>query len=730
MQPSSPPSDSSAPPSATFDLLATCGFGLEKLICYELSTLGYEGRVVSPGFVAFKGTAEAVCRANIWLRTADRVLIQLAQFPAADFDALFEGAKRAAWEHWIGALDAIHVTAHSVRSQLHSVPAIQRAVKRAIVDRLCQVLQVDALPETETAYEARVALIADQAWLTLDTTGPSLHRRGYRLKYRRDDLKESMAAGIVMLSRWNREQPLLDPFCGSGTILIEAAMIGRRLAPGLHRTFAAESWPTVPSEVWDQIRQAAASAALDDLPDRIVGVDTNVPALRQAREDAARAGVENSVHFQPKSFTDLTSRRRGGWVITTPPWATAGRESTQILEQLPVVLRTLKTWSHAILSDVKSLEKVFGRRADRRRKLYNDRRQCMLYTFVVPADQPNTEEQPLAEGQPRAVNQQRAAFGNLTEKAYEQAGLFERRLIKRAKHFRRWPTRQGISCFRLYDRDIPEIPLVVDRYDQYLHITEYERPHDRDPATHANWLDLMVATAGKTLQIPHQHVFFKSRQRQRGSTQHERVAQQRNEVQVTEGGLNFWVNLSDYVDTGLFLDHRITRGMVRDEAAGKRMVNLFAYTGSFSVYAAHGGAIETTTVDLSPTYLEWAQRNLSSNGFTGDNHRVVRADTLSFLTNLPRKPLYDLAVVDPPTFSNSKKTDQDWEVQSGYIAVLNELMLRMFSGGVIYFSNNFRRFKFAEELIQAQSIHEISNQTVPADYRNRRIHRCWRIIAR
>lgn len=316
----------------------------------------------------------------------------------------------------------------------------------------------------------------------------------------------------------------------------------------------------------------------------------------------------------------------------------------------------------------------------------------------------------------------------LTAKAREQAELFHRRLVKRAKHLRRWPTRQGITCYRLYERDIPEIPLVVDRYEDHLHITEYERPHDRDPELHAAWLELMAQTAAESLDVPPEHVILKRRSRQRGDAQHRRIAEQHHELLVQEGGLKFWVNLSDYVDTGLFLDHRITRSMVRDEARGKRFLNLFAYTGAFTVYAADGTAAETTTVDWSNAYLQWAARNMETNHFAGDQHRFVRSDAVSFASRIDAEERFDLAVVDPPTFSNSKRTNQDWDVQSGYVTLLNNLLRRMAPGGVIYFSNNFRRFKFDPEAIDAQSIHEISNQTVPADFRNRRIHRCWRIV--
>jgi 23S rRNA G2069 N7-methylase RlmK/C1962 C5-methylase RlmI len=312
-----------------------------------------------------------------------------------------------------------------------------------------------------------------------------------------------------------------------------------------------------------------------------------------------------------------------------------------------------------------------------------------------------------------------------------QAQTFASRLQKLARHLRRLPTKQGITCFRIYERDIPEVPLVVDRYEDHLHLAEYDRPHDRDPAAHDAWLDQMAQTAADTLEVPIEKVFMKRRRRQVGLTQHEQVSQDRYELEVGEGGLRFIVNLSDYIDTGLFLDHRITRDMVRGVSAGKRFLNLFAYTGAFSVYAAAGGAAEVVTVDWSNTYLQWAQRNMRLNGFESPRHRFVRSDAVSFVADLPLAPQFDLAVVDPPTFSNSKRTEAVWDVQRDSAPLLRSLLARMSPGGVIYFSNNFRGFKMEPgELGPVASVHEISNQTVPPNYRNRKIHRCWRIVAK
>lgn len=749
-------------PSQSF--FAACAVGLEAIVARELAGLGHETKITGTGRIAFDGDEAALCRANIWLRTADRVLVRLGAFQATDFGQLFDQTHALPWEEWLGRDAAFPVSGRSAKSQLTSVPACQRIVKKAIVEKLRRAHGTATLPETGAEYPIEVALLEDQATLTLDTSGASLHKRGYRTLVGEAQLKETMAAALVLLSFWRPDRPLIDPFCGSGTIAIEAAMIGRNLAPGLRRSFSAENWPCIAARHWHAAREEARDLSRPALPQRIIGTDIDFEALALARYHAAQAGVADDIHFQQKDFRDLSSGKEFGCVICNPPYGERiGQpdDLAALYASMPLVLRKLPTWSHYILTAFADFERLVGRQADRRRKLYNGRIECTYYQFHGPkpglarreaADQapPVSDhypalrhgESPLGDDARRAVSpgghpavvatppKPVQAFGGLGAKAREQGELFARRLAARARHLRRWPTKRGITCYRLYDRDVPEIPLAVDRYEDCLHLAEYERPHDRDPAEHADWLDLMTRTAGDVLGVPRANVFMKRRQRQHGLTQYERVADEGRTFVVREGGLKFLVNLSDYLDTGLFLDHRQTRSLVRESAAGKRFLNLFGYTGSFTVYAVAGGASATTTVDLSNTYLQWANENLRLNELAGPAHRLVRDDALSFLRFHRPGPAYDLAVVDPPTFSNSKKTEQDWDIGRDHAELLTRLLPLMAPGGTIYFSTNSRRFKLDEAALSALSVREISRQTVPEDFRNQRIHRCWRMIVR
>jgi len=303
---------------------------------------------------------------------------------------------------------------------------------------------------------------------------------------------------------------------------------------------------------------------------------------------------------------------------------------------------------------------------------------------------------------------------------------FANRLAKMHKHFGKWARRQGITCYRVYDNDIPGTPLAIDIYENIVHVAEYARDHGMEPEEHAAWLDGCIQVISEVLGVTSDLIYLKYRQRQKGLRQYERFSRLGSEYVVRENGLRFLIKPADYLDVGLFLDHRNTRQMVRQESEGKRVLNLFAYTGSFTVYAAAGGAAGTLTVDMSNTYLQWADRNLSINGFSDERHRLLQADVLAWLEQPPREQ-FDLIVLDPPTFSNSKRMEDTLDIQRDHVMLLNRALRFCAPGGTLYFSTNYRRFKLWEEEIRASAIQDISAKTVPEDFRNKKIHQCFRI---
>lgn len=786
-----------------FDILVVTTFGLESVAVRELRALGYDAKGAGTGRVLFRGDASAVARANLWLRTADRVLIRVATFPAKDFDALFDGVQAIEWERWIPHDFAFPVDGRSVRSQLSSVPACQRATKKGIVNRLMRGHHVTVLPETGPTVRIEIGILHDVATLTIDTSGPGLHKRGYRPQVGEAALKETLAAGLVLLSVWRPDRPLIDPFCGTGTIAIEAAMIARRIAPGLHRAFDAEQWPGF-AEIFRAAREEAKDAPRGELDHTIHASDIDERALGIARRAAIAAGVERDVHFKKQAFEGLASPADYGSIITNPPYGMRIGEEVEIERlylSMPLVLRRLPTWSFHILTGRLDLEQIVGQAATRRRKFYNSRIETWYFQFLGPRpvrENRNPEEDgggteddggkgkngsgrlqdasgaaeedqlsgdhgedssypgPLSDSlhsspspssssasssaslhlPPRSspslppIAPPAPAFGGLRERDRREIADFAACLAKNVRHLRRYPSR-GISCYRVYERDQVDVPLVIDVYEGRAHVAEYEREHSRTLAQQADWWDAVREAISQATGIPLGEIYSKEKRRQRGLTQHEKQDATEHFITVQEGGLRFEVNLADYIDTGLFLDHRLTRAMVRGEARGQRFLNLFCYTGSFTVYAASGGAIATTSVDLSNTYLEWTRRNLELNGLWSPRHRLVRSDALEFLRRHAPGPQYDLAVIDPPTFSNSTSTQEDWEVSRGQTEALTLTLSLMSPGGVVYFSTNYRRFKLDEGAIGAAGAtwREISARTVPPEYRNTRIHRCWRIVA-
>jgi len=369
------------------ELIATAAFGLEAVVSRELKQLGYEEQTVEDGRVSFTGDERAICRANLWLRSADRVLLKLGEFEARDFGQLFDKTKALPWEDWLTEDAAFPVRGRSVRSQLSSVPDCQSIVKKAVVEKLKTVHHRDWFDETGANRSIEVSLLKDRATLTIDTTGPSLHKRGYRTLVGSAPLKETLAAGPVQLSFWNASRPLVDPFCGSGTIPIEAALLGRNLAPGLGRSFAAEAWPNISPRSWQDAREEAHDLQHNSIEGSIIGTDADENVLKLARQHARAAGVADDLHLQQQPIAEFTTRRTYGCAICNPPYGQriGKRDDVEALyREMARVFAPLETWSIYVLTAFPGFEKIFGRKASKRRKLYNGRIECTYYQYFGP----------------------------------------------------------------------------------------------------------------------------------------------------------------------------------------------------------------------------------------------------------------------------------------------------------------------------------------------------------
>jgi len=368
-------------------LIATAAFGIESVVGRELKRLGYDDQFVENGKVTFAGDERAICRTNLWLRSADRVLVKIGEFKAVTFEELFEKTKALPWDEWIPENAEFPVEGKSIDSKLASVPDCQAIVKKAVVEKLKKKYKREWFDENGPRYRIEVALLKDVATLTIDTSGAGLHKRGYRKLVGGAPLKETLASAMIMISRWNKDRVLIDPFCGSGTIPIEAAMIACNIAPGIKRSFAAESWPNIPSGLWKEAREEANDLAEYGKDLRIHGSDISEEAMSLARYHAREAGVEASIHLQRMPVADIRSRYKYGFIICNPPYGERlgeMREVEKLYRQMGTVFSAFDTWSYYIIASHPAFEKFFGRRADKKRKLYNGRIMCNYYQYFGP----------------------------------------------------------------------------------------------------------------------------------------------------------------------------------------------------------------------------------------------------------------------------------------------------------------------------------------------------------
>jgi 23S rRNA (guanine2445-N2)-methyltransferase / 23S rRNA (guanine2069-N7)-methyltransferase len=719
--------------------------GLEWVLAKELEGLGALDLRVGRRTIEFSAPAgrerDVLYRSVLECRTAIRVLEPLGRFQVESPQSLYAAIQEIDWTEQLKVSDTLRVDAaiHDTFVN-HSLYAAQ-VVKDAVVDQLRT--PSGKRPDVSlrgATLRLGLHLVGNVATIYRDAAGRSLHQRGWRVGEVEAPLSEVLAAGILAIAGWwqpgstagdtTTGEPLLDVMCGSGTLPIEAATIAAGMAPGLlrarrrgHGFFRFRDCDRV---LADKI-VAEIEAKVRSLPEgRFFASDLDPVAVEAARACADSAGVAHAIRFAQSHFEDVVPPSETGLIVTNPPYG----------ERLPLpraaaILRRLGDWlvarcggwRAAILTADTPAIKHFGLRTTARVPLMNGPIACRLLEVEIRKRERAPEI---------AAPDQTTSVPSGKRNIDDQIGDFRRRLAKRFKHLSKWARRQGFEAFRVYDRDIPEIPLAIDWYAGWLHAAEYDRPHERTEIEHEVWLDRMIEAAAAEIGVPPGRSFLKARRRQRGSSQYEKVAERKAVLSVREGDLAFEVNLSDYLDTGLFLDHRTTRSLVRGEAAGKRMLNLFCYTGAFSVYAAAGGASETVSVDLSNTYLDWTRTNLARNGFTdAGRHRTVRDEAREFLLHRARrgeKP-FDLVVVDPPTFSRSAKSEVPWDVERDHAELLGLVADNLAPGGVVYFSTNFRRFHLAtESLEQRYAIREITNRTTPEDFRDRRPHRAWRLV--
>ncbi|MCX7097910.1 MAG: bifunctional 23S rRNA (guanine(2069)-N(7))-methyltransferase RlmK/23S rRNA (guanine(2445)-N(2))-methyltransferase RlmL [Methylococcales bacterium] len=731
----------------TYRLFATTPKAMETLLTEELKSLGINNIKATMAGVAFEGDLETAYRACLWSRTANRILLVLSSFEVKSQEDLYNGVQKINWFEHINPEDSFAVSFSAKNS-----PAINNThfgalkVKDAVVDQMRAKFQQRPSINTEQPdIRINVYLQGETAQLSLDLSGESLHRRGYRDVNIKAPMKENLAAAMLLRCGWPKiaaqQGTLIDPMCGSGTLLLEAAMIAADYAPGLLRDyFGFIGWKQHDAGCWKKLRTEALqrkAAGLNKLP-VIVGFDQNRHTVNAALNHIANAGLQQKIHVERRDIDDAKPAEswKPGLLICNPPYGERlgdEEETADLYKKFGATLRAhFVGWQAAMIISNPELGFRLGIRSQKPITLYNGALECRLLRFNIEESQFFT---PKARNQEERISQaeEASAAGHEPQETGVAAPMFANRLQKNLKKMAKWAQQNHISCYRVYDADLPEYAAAIDIYQgehTWVNIQEYEPPKSVDQHKADQRLAGLLAEVPKVLGVGRDNVFLKIRKKQRSTDQYEKHNDQGNFHIIEEGGVKLLVNFEDYLDTGLFLDHRPIRLQIQQQAKGKRVLNLFAYTGSATAHAAVGGAIATTTVDMSNTYINWAKNNMALNSSVGE-HEFIQADCLEWLASsaeLADRQLYDLIFLDPPTFSNSKRMDDVFDIQKDHVKLISNAAALLTPDGILYFSTNFRRFKMDAGALPDLIVEDISASTVPEDFiRNPKIHYCWRI---
>lgn len=703
-------------------LTATCAVGLEELIKAEIETFG--GKEISSGMgvVFWTGSLDSAYRSCLWSRFSSRVLLSLYEFTAVNGDELYEKCLAKPWsEHMnVATTFAVDCTISGESPINHSHYAALR-VKDAIVDYFRE--KYGERPSIDTSYPGiRVHLHIDKekATLFLDLSGESLHRRGYRGSGARAPLKETLGAAIVALSGWFKSgvgMALVDPMCGTGTLLIEAAMMHGDCAPGLARDyFGFLGWLQHDDDLWRGLIEEAVARRESGLRGNwpvINGYDSDPVVVGSARNNIERAGLDEFIRVKQAELATLQPSTGNGMILSNLPYGERLSEKERVSHLYRAFGRICRDrfsgWDAGVFISHADLTDSFNLEWKHRYKLFNGTIPCRLLVGSVSDDDGS-----------------RFKWDRIPEVDRGSGGEFGNRLKKNLKKYLGWAQKENISCFRIYDSDLPEYNISVDLYEKWVHIQEYAPPKSISPEIAEMRLKDAVRQVKEILGVRSNRVFLKTRQRQRGKKQYQKKDSREKLYEVKEGDCYLLVNFTDYLDTGLFLDHRPLRGRIFQQSKGKRFLNLFAYTGSATIHAAVAGAATTTTVDLSPTYTNWTKMNLALNGLSEEKHKVVQGDCLLWLQEC--RTTFDMIFVDPPTFSNTKKENRVFDIQRDHFNLIKLSMSRLEASGVLFFSTNYKKFVLDPQLKDIFDIHDISKSTIPYDFsRNRKIHMCWEI---
>ncbi len=699
----------------------TCPGGFEHLLLSELESLGIRSVKESRGGVYFEGSFEEGMRVCLWSRIGGRLLLVIDHFEAETEKDIYKAVLKPDWISWFTPDKSIFIETTSVTSDFRNSSYISLVVKDGIADYFRDKTgERPSVSKNSPDIKINLYLERGKGTLSLDISGNSLHQRGYRIKKTEAPLKENVAAGLLLRSGWNRlslvGSPFIDPMCGSGTLLIEAAMIAGNIAPSMKRDyFCFKNLEGYQSSVWNSLKDDAEKAIdYDAVAEcRITGFDIDKKAVEAARGNAVNILLSDYILIKHGDILDLPDLCRGfdkkGLIAFNPPYGERLGEVESLKhlyrEAGEMLKKSFNGWTVSVISGNEELLRKIALKPLKVNTVYNGPLKCRASVYEI--DSVYRED---LKGEKDNT---------------KGAVVFENRLKKNLKNLRKWAEKEGISSYRIYDADIPEYSAAVDFYEsKFVYLQEYAPPKEIPQGKAEKRLMDMVKKISSVLGIERDNIFIRQRKRQRSASQYLKYGDTERFEVMSEGGLLFQVNFNDYLDTGIFLDHRKVRAMIRELSEGKRFLNLFAYTSTASVYAASGGALKTVSVDTSRNYLDWGKSNFRLNKIPMQKNFFENCDSVDFLEKSGE--MFDLIFIDPPTFSNSKDRAEDFDIQRDHSRLLLLAGKRLSNNGIIIFSNNYKKFKLDQTLENEFLIEDITEKTVSEDFsRNKKIHRCW-----
>ena len=716
------------------NFIATCPKYLEDLAENEIKNSGAEYVKQGISSVFFSGTLETAYKICLWSRIINRVLLSIHTFEANSTKELYKNAKKVKWSEHLNSDSTFAVDCNLSNSEITHSHYAALIVKDAVVDYFRDKEGIRPSVNTDLPdIRLNLHIRNNQVNLSIDLSGNSLHQRSYRNTAGIAPLKENIAAAMLYRANWikisSEHGILIDPMCGSGTILIEAALMAGNIAPGIYRKYYGFlGWKGHNENLWNNIFENALENKEKNsikIP-QILGFDENKKAVISALDNIETAGFSSKIIVKQCNIDKIEFRENKdtafGLIISNPPYGERLEHQSQIHSLYNKIGNKLQTdfkgYKAAFLTKDDESGKYIGIKAYKVNKINNGPIKCRLVHFDL-----------CKEIQFSGIIKEpdKLKESDLLNKLNDNTLMLFNRIKKNIKQLKKWAKKENITCYRIYDADLPEYSAAIDIFEnKWLHIQEYSPPKTIPQVKTEKRLNDILFVVSAITGIPYNNIYLKKRSRQKGTSQYNKLNTSGKLTKIKENNMTFLLNFTDYLDVGIFLDHRPIRMFIKENSKNKRFLNLFSYTATATVYAVKGGAKSSFSIDLSNTYTKWAEKNFIDNDIDLKNNKLIKDDCVSWLKN--NHTIFDLILLDPPTFSNSKSTDNYLDIQKDHIYLIKLALKHLSKDGILIFSNNFKRFKLDSDKLDNVIIEDISQNTIPFDYkRSKKIHYCWLI---